>query len=91
MTARRQLSVTLPEDLAEMVERKVASGAYADEGEVIRDGLRALKENDVVERWLRDEVAATFDAYKAGKIKTSSLETVRNRLSRHIQDQQPSR
>jgi metal-responsive CopG/Arc/MetJ family transcriptional regulator len=35
------LSITLPHDMAQMVEDKVASGAYASESEVIRDGLRA--------------------------------------------------
>lgn len=38
----RSLTVTLPPDLAEMVDAKIASGAYASESEVLGDALRAL-------------------------------------------------
>ena len=60
------ISVTLPHDMAAMVKAKVASGEYATESEVIRDGLRALQARDAaVERWLRDEVAKSYDEYAA--------------------------
>jgi putative addiction module CopG family antidote len=66
MRATRALSITLPHDMAEMVKDKVASGAYATESEVIRDGLRALQERDAaVETWLRTEGVARYDAYRA--------------------------
>jgi len=40
------------------VRTKVASGEYAMESEVIRDGLRVLMARDrAVERWLRKQVA----------------------------------
>ncbi|MBS0471239.1 MAG: type II toxin-antitoxin system ParD family antitoxin [Proteobacteria bacterium] len=59
------LSITLPHDMAAMVKEKVASGEYATESEVIRDGLRALQARDAaVERWLRDEVAKSYDEHK---------------------------
>jgi putative addiction module CopG family antidote len=52
------IAISLPIDMAEMVKSKVASGEYATESEVIRDGLRTLAARDAaVERWLRDEVA----------------------------------
>ncbi|MFT3964402.1 MAG: type II toxin-antitoxin system RelE/ParE family toxin [Sphingobium sp.] len=35
--------MTLPKDMAAQVRAKVASGEYASESEVIRDGLRALQ------------------------------------------------
>lgn len=92
MRTTQQLSITLPVEMAKLVKDKVASGAYASESEVVRDGLRALQERDTaIDKWLRDEVAATFDAYKAGEIKTASLETVRDRLSRYIRERQQSR
>lgn len=92
MRTTQQLSITLPVEMAKLVKDKVASGAYASESEVIRDGLRALQErDDAVEKWLKQEVAATFDDYKAGKIKTSSLEEVRERLSRRAGERQTSR
>jgi len=39
MRSTRQLSITLPNEMAELVRAKVATGQYATEGEVIRDGL----------------------------------------------------
>jgi antitoxin ParD1/3/4 len=63
---RHPLSITLPHDMAAMVKAKVASGEYATESEVIRDGLRALQARDAaVEKWLRDEVAKSYDEYAA--------------------------
>lgn len=42
MRTTQAFSITLPLDMAEMVKAKVASGEYATESEVIRDGLRTL-------------------------------------------------
>jgi putative addiction module CopG family antidote len=42
----QQFSITLPNDMADAVRAKVASGEYATESEVIRDGLRALLARD---------------------------------------------
>jgi antitoxin ParD1/3/4 len=62
MRTTQSLSITLPLDMARMVKSKVASGEYASESEVIRDGLRALSARDAaVERWLREEVVPTHD------------------------------
>lgn len=60
------LSITLPHDMAAMVKAKVASGEYATESEVIRDGLRTLQARDAaMENWLREEVAKSYDEYAA--------------------------
>ncbi len=65
MRKTQSLSITLPRDMAKAVKDKVASGAYATESEVIRDGLRALSERDAaLEDWLRSEGVARYDAYK---------------------------
>ena len=38
--------------MAEVVERKLQSGAYASVSEVLRDGVRALMERDAaIDRW----------------------------------------
>ena len=42
MRTTQQLSVTLPNSMADMVKAKVQAGEYASESEVIRDGLRVL-------------------------------------------------
>ncbi|AHF86849.1 plasmid stabilization protein (plasmid) [Rhizobium leguminosarum bv. trifolii WSM1689] len=64
-----------------MVKAKVSSGEYATESEVIRDGLRTLAARDAaVEKWLRDEVAPTYDEMKAHPERALSVEEVRRRL-----------
>ena len=64
MRKTQSLSITLPHDMAKMVKDKVASGAYATESEVIREGLRALRTQDrALEQWLRTEGVARYDAY----------------------------
>lgn len=81
MRTTQQMSITLPLEMARLVREKVASGAYASESEVIRDGLRALQERDAaVERWLREDVAPTYDAVKNGGERVSSLAEARARL-----------
>lgn len=58
MRTTQQFSVTLPNEMAAHVRAKVASGEYASESEVIRDGLRALQARDkAMETWLLGEVA----------------------------------
>lgn len=66
MRTTKQLSITLPNEMADMVRSKVESGAYASESEVIRDGLRSLQERDAaVERWLRTEVVPSLEEHFA--------------------------
>ena len=56
---------------------KVAAGDYASVSEVVRAGLRALKERDAaVERWLRDEVAPAYDAIQADPSRALPAEPV---------------
>ena len=66
MRNTQPLSVTLPHDMAALVKAKVASGEYATESEVIRDGIRALLARDAaVEKWLQNEVAQSYDSFLA--------------------------
>lgn len=81
MRTTQQFSVTLPNEMADMVKAKVASGEYASESEVIRDGLRALQARDqALEKWLRTEVAAAYDEMKADPSKGMSSDEVREAL-----------
>jgi putative addiction module CopG family antidote len=78
MRSTRQLSVTLPNDMAEQVRAKVESGEYASESEVIRDGLRALQARDkAIERWLRNDVAPAYRALQADPTRGLALKDVR--------------
>ena len=66
MPAAEKRTISLPSDQAAFIDAKVSAGDYASASEVVRAGLRALKERDeAVERWLRDEVAARYDVMKA--------------------------
>lgn len=82
MRSTQQFSVTLPNELAQMVKTKVSSGEYASESEVIRDGLRALQARDkALEHWLRTEVAPAYDAMKADPSRGRSVAQVRASLA----------
>ena len=66
MSATEKRTFSLPAEQAAFIDQLVRSGTYATSSEVIRAGLRALQERDAaVERWLREEVAPTYDAWKA--------------------------
>ncbi|MCL2090297.1 MAG: type II toxin-antitoxin system ParD family antitoxin [Micrococcales bacterium] len=81
MRTTKQMSITLPLEMAAMVEKKVASGEYASDSEVVRDGLRALVARDrAVERWLQEVVVPTYDRVKAGQEATLTADEVRERL-----------
>jgi antitoxin ParD1/3/4 len=57
MTVR--MTISMPDALAEMVERLVAEGKYASHSDVIRDGLRALEAR-------KEEHAARIAAIREG-------------------------
>jgi putative addiction module CopG family antidote len=66
MRTTRQVSVTLPTEMADAIKQRVASGDYASESEVVRDGLRALLARErAIERWLSTDVVAAYDDMKA--------------------------
>ena len=66
MAATEKRTFSLPVEQAAFIDRLVETGTYATSSEVIRAGLRALQERDAaVERWLREEVAPTYDAWRA--------------------------
>jgi antitoxin ParD1/3/4 len=82
MRSTQQFSIALPNDMADTVRAKVASGQYATESEVIRDGLRALLARDqAVDAWLRTEVASAYDALKATPSRAVPASKVRARLA----------
>ena len=82
MHTTRQLSITLPNEMADAVRERVRSGEYASESEVVREGLRALWARDqAVEGWLREEVAGAYDALAAAPSRAVSVEDLRTRLA----------
>jgi antitoxin ParD1/3/4 len=77
----KQMSVTLPHEMADMVRAKVDAGDYASESEVIREGLRALAARDrALEAWLSETVAPAYDRLTADPSRAISSDEVRARL-----------
>ena len=71
MPGTEKRTFSLPAEHAAFIDAKVKSGSYASGSEVVRAGLRALQERDAaVERWLREDVARTYDGVKSGRIGT---------------------
>lgn len=66
MPQTEKRTVSLPSAQSDYIDRLVRSGQYASASEVVRAGLRALRERDeAIEQWLRDEVVPTYEAVKA--------------------------
>ena len=57
------MNVSLPQALAEFVEKEVSSGSYSTASEVVRDGLRLLEDR---ERQREAKIAALRDAIREG-------------------------
>jgi putative addiction module CopG family antidote len=82
MRTTQQLSITLPNEMAEAIKTKVRAGEYATESEVIREGLRALLNRDrAIETWLQNEVGSAYDALKSNPSRAVTAEQVRERLA----------
>ncbi|MBF6620738.1 MAG: type II toxin-antitoxin system ParD family antitoxin [Patulibacter sp.] len=82
MRSTRQLSVTLPHNMADALKARVSSGAYASESEVVRDGLRALfAQEEAVETWLRTEAASAYDELRADPSRAITGEQMRTHLA----------
>jgi antitoxin ParD1/3/4 len=82
MRTTQQFSITLPTEMAGLVKAKVASGDYATESEVIRDGLRVLIARDrAMENWLQSQVGPAHDAFKADPSRAVPIDQVRTRLA----------
>jgi len=85
MPSPKKRTFSLPEEQSAYIDRLVEAGTYASGSEVVRAGLRSLQERDaVVERWLREDVASTFDTLQADPNRALSAKDVFNLLrARH--------
>lgn len=83
MRTTKQLSITIPNNMADALKERVASGAYASESEVVRDGLRTLFARDeAVEKWLRTEIVASVEEMRADPARAITSAEMRTELSR---------
>ncbi len=66
------MNVSVGKDFEEFVKNKVASGDYASVSEVVRDGLRLLREKDLLLearlQALRGEIQKGLDQADAGQL-----------------------
>lgn len=84
MATAEKRTISLPPDQARYMDDLVASGFYASASEVVRAGLRALRERDAaVERWLREEVAPVSDAMRADPGRAIEADEVAAALAAH--------
>jgi antitoxin ParD1/3/4 len=64
----RTMNVSLPEQMEEFVRQKVAVGDYETASEVVREGLRLLKQRD--DLWkaeVRSKIKQGMDSIRAGR------------------------
>ena len=82
MRSTQQFSLTLPNEMADIVKSKVAAGEYATESEVIQDGLRVLMARDrAMDSWLHQIVGPAYDALKADPARAVTVDQVRATLA----------
>ncbi len=79
---RSQISLTITDEAAiEFVRGKVRSGEYASESDVIREGLKALKEeSEERERWEREVLLPAHDRLMADPSSAIPIEQVERNL-----------
>ncbi|MFM0704398.1 type II toxin-antitoxin system ParD family antitoxin [Paraburkholderia sediminicola] len=83
MRTTQQMSITLPNEMAEFVRDKVARGDYASDSEVLRDALRVLRERDrAVEAWLRDQVVPAAQALRDNPGRALSADQLRAEIKK---------
>ena len=62
MTSTQKRTFSLSAAQSKYIDKLVKSGGYASGSEVVRAGLRALKERDAaMEQWLREEVVPVLE------------------------------
>lgn len=84
MATTQKRTFSLPAVQAKYIDKLVKSGDYASGSEVVRAGLRALRERDAaMEQWLREEVVPVYDAHRENPGRGIPAEEVFNEIRRH--------
>jgi antitoxin ParD1/3/4 len=78
------MNVSLPQGLAEFVEQEIQSGSYSTASEVVRDGLRLLREERAAYEEklaiLRREIQLGAEDLEAGRISTKTIPEIASEL-----------
>jgi antitoxin ParD1/3/4 len=84
--ASERLTITLTPELLEFVRERSAGGDYNSDSEVIRDGLRLLKERDeAVKKWLKEQVVPAYLDFKANPGSAMSRSEAEGKLAQRRQ------
>lgn len=79
--ASERLTITLTPELLDFVREQTAGGDYNSDSEVVRDGLRLLKERDkAVRQWLAEKVVPAYLQYKANPETAMTREQIEQKL-----------
>jgi antitoxin ParD1/3/4 len=77
-----QLNVTLPDHMIDLVKRKVSSGEYATESDVVRESLDLLEDHEKsLEQWLSEVVGPANDAMHTNRERGLSLDELKKELA----------
>jgi len=76
------MTITLPSALDALLARKMATGMYEDEGEVVREALRQMESRESALEVLRQEAALGFDQLDRG----DSVEMDRDTFMNHFRN-----
>lgn len=76
------MNVSLTPELEQFVQDKVESGLYNNASEVIREGLRLLKEHDEVRLRWREQIERGWFEAQAGQVVdgTKAMAEIKGRL-----------
>jgi antitoxin ParD1/3/4 len=76
------MNVSLTPELEKFIEAKVESGFYNNASEVVREGLRLLKENDEVRRTWREQIERGWAQAQAAQVVDGpkAMEEIKTRL-----------
>lgn len=80
--ASKPLTITLTQELYDFVRSRAEGGDYTSDSEVIRDGLRLLKErHEAVKSWLKEQVVPAYLKLKANPESALTREQSEARLA----------
>ena len=79
------MNVSLTPELERLVQEKVASGLYQTASEVVREGLRLLKERDDHQTSLREAIQEGLTQLETGKYQEDTADTLAD-LAQAVKD-----
>ncbi len=82
------MNVSLTPELEKFIDGKVESGFYNNASEVIREGLRLLKEHDEVRLKWREQIERGWLQAQAGELVDGpgAMATIKDRLRRRTKN-----